>query len=262
MTTISGGALTQQLYGKLFDRLDVDASLGLTQDELKAADSSRSDEAFAAAFETLDNDKDGKISRAEISAGPALSLGTHALLTTSGADSAVAELITRADTDGDGKLSASENEAEATLRRANSLDSGYFDGPVFVLQDRDGDGLYAADEISAGRPVPLKGLSVAFPDELPEELRAALRDLDGATRSGAPSPAKTYTAEEKQAIRDQMAADMAERASGPEGTFKFLDREIAGLREQAASDFAKLEISNTLSSRLLAQILGHLEQTT
>ena len=243
MTTISGGALTQQLYGKLFDRLDVDASLGLTQDELKAADSSRSDEAFAAAFETLDADKDGKISRAEISAGPALSLGTDALLTTSGA----------------------ENEAEAALRRANSLDSGYVGGPVFMLQDRNGDGLYAADEISAARPLPLKGLTVMFPDELPEELRAALRDLDGAPRGGVPSPApsaaKTYTAEEKQAIRDQMAADTAERASGPEGTFKFLDREITGLREPAAGDFAKLEISKTLSSRLLAQILGHLEQT-
>jgi hypothetical protein len=90
-----------------------------------------------------------------------------------------------------------------------------------------------------------------------------LRDLDGAPRGGgaaAPSAAKTYTAEEKQAIRDQMAADMAERASGPEGTIKFLDREITGLREQAAGDFAKLEISKTLSSRLLAQILGHLEQ--
>jgi len=83
MTTISGGALTQQLYGKLFDRLDVDASLGLTQDELKAAASSRSDEAFTAAFEKLDADKDGKISRAEISAGPALSLGADALLTAS-----------------------------------------------------------------------------------------------------------------------------------------------------------------------------------
>jgi len=104
MTTISGGALTQQLYGKLFDRLDVDASLGLTQDELKAAASSRSDEAFTAAFEKLDADKDGKISRAEISAGPALSLGADALLTASGGENPVADLIARADTDGDGKL--------------------------------------------------------------------------------------------------------------------------------------------------------------
>lgn len=256
MTTIGGGALTQQLYGKLFDRLDVDANLGLTRDEFKAADSGRSDEAFAAAFEKLDADQDGKISRAEMSAGPTLSLGTDALLTTSGADNPVAELIARADTDGDGKLSASENEAEAALRRAANLDSGYIGGPIFMLRDRDGDGLYAADEISAARPLPSKGLTVVFPDELPEELRAALRDLDGA----APSSAKTYTAEEKQAIRDQMAADAAERTSGPEGTLKFLGREITGLRERAAGDFAKLEIGKTLSSRLLAQILGGLDQ--
>ena len=53
----------------------------------------------------------------------------------------------------------------------------------------------------------------------------------------------------------------AERVSGPEGTFKFLDKEISGLRSDAASQFASLPMTKALSTRLLAQILGALNES-
>ena len=56
----------------------------------------------------------------------------------------------------------------------------------------------------------------------------------------------------------RFAADQAERESGPAGTIKYLTRYIGGLRDKAAADFAASPMTQTLSSRLLAQILGGL----
>jgi len=255
MTTISG-ALTQQLRQKLFDRLDVDSSQGLSLDELKTADQAQSADVFAKAFQALDTDQDGKIGRAEMSTAPALSLGTDTLLAVSDASAepgdVVAALFQRADADGDGKLSNEEMEAEKALRRAANLDAGYMSGPIFASRDANGDDALDQSEVTAASALQGVALKPAFFDEIPAETQARLRKvLD--------SEPDIHTPEEKQKIRDQLAADQAERASGPAGTVKFLESELGGLRGDAATQFSTLPMTKTLSSRLLAQILGGLD---
>lgn len=258
MTTIGGGALTQQLYQKLFDRLDVDSSQGLSLDELKAADPTQSDDAFGKIFGGLDADQDGKIGRAEIAAaalafrnGPLLAPSTPADAASAAARSAVGDLFKRADTDGDGKLSADEMEAEKALRRAANLDAGYISGPIFATRDADGDGAFDPSEVTGGSPILCK-VNLVFHDEMPPEAQAQWRNEFGR----APD---IYSPEEKQRRRDELAAQQAEHMSGPAGTFKFSSGEIDGLRGDASAQFSTLAMTKTLSSRLLAQILGGLD---
>lgn len=249
MTTIGGGALTQQLYQKLFDKLDTDTDQTLSFDELKAADSGRSGDAFATMMRGLDADQDGKIGRAEIAAAP--SAGGN--LPGGSASEAVASLFARADIDGDGKLSDDEMEAEKALRRADTLDNGFLSGPVFLARDADGDGLHSRDEMVAALPqrLPASALRV---DVEPAQWSQIRSGPDGETVA-APL---ARTDEDRQKLLDQFAADQAERESGPAGTIKYLTREIGGLRDKAAADFAASPMTQTLSSRLLAQILGGL----
>jgi Ca2+-binding EF-hand superfamily protein len=259
MTTIGGGALTQQLYQKLFDRLDVDSSQGLSLNELKAADPTQSDDAFGKIFAGLDADQDGKIGRAEIAAGPALALRNDPLLApatpadeaSAAARAAVEDLFKRADTDGDGKLSADEMEAEKALRRAANLDAGHISGPIFATRDADGDGALDPSEVTGGSPIQCK-VNLVFYDEMPPEAQAQWRKEFGR----APD---IYTPEEKQRRRDELAAQQAEHMSGPAETFKFSSGEIGGLRGDASAQFSTLAMTKTLSSRLLAQILGGLD---
>jgi hypothetical protein len=248
MTTIGGGALTQQLYQKLFDRLDTDTDQTLSLDELKAADSDRSGDAFATMLRGLDADQDGKIGRAEIAAAPAVG----ALASSSGSE-AVASLFARADIDGDGKLSDDEMEAEKALRRAETLDNGFLSGPVFLARDADGDGLRSQDEMVAAMPqrLPASALRV---DVEPAQWSQIRSGPDGETVAAPPA----RTDEDRQKLLDQFAADQAERESGPAGTITYLAREIGDLRDKAAADFAASPMTQTLSSRLLAQILGGL----
>lgn len=249
MTTI-GGALTQQLRQKLFDRLDADSSQGLGLDELKAADPAQSADTFAKIFATLDADQDGKIGRAEIASAPALS-GAGAPL----AGDAVSALFQRADVDGDGKLSNEEMETEKALRRAANLDAGYLSGPMFTSRDANGDGALDPSEVTALGDLNVVALKPAFFDEMPAEAQARWPKALGREPD-------IHTPEEKQKIRDQLAADQTERASGPAGTVKFLERELDGLRDDAAAQFSALPMTQSLSSRLLAQILSELQPTT
>lgn len=213
MTTIGGGALTQQLHQKLFDRLDVDSSQSLGLDELKAADKARSASDFARIFEGLDADTDGKISRAEISAAPALSFKTDP-------QTAVSDLFARADVDGDGKLSSDEMDAEKTLRRAQSLDAGKLAGPVFLSRDADGDGLIAPDEVLAGQP--LQTLEPLRAEAMSPDQRGPWRTVRAQSETAAP-----FTPEPTPA--------------------------------RASPDFSLLDMTQTLSTRLMAQILGNLD---
>lgn len=249
MTTIGGGALTQQLYQKLFDRLDTDTDQALSLDELKAGDSTRSSGAFATMMKGLDADQDGKISRAEMAAAP--SMGGNP--PSGSASEAVASLFARADIDGDGKLSDDEMEAEKALRRADTLDNGFLSGPVFLRRDADGDGLRSQDEMAAAMPLRLSASALRV-DVEPAQWSQIRSGPDGETVASPP----VRTDEDRQRLREQFAADQAERESGPAGTIKYLTREVGGLRDKAAADFAASPMTQTLSSRLLAQILGGL----
>lgn len=216
MTTIGGGALTQQLHQKLFDRLDVDSSQGLGLDELKAADGKRSASDFARIFEGLDGDADGKISRAEMSAAPALSFNTDP-------NTAVTDLFARADVDGDGRLSIEERDAERTLRRAQGLDAGQQTVPVFLIRDADEDGLIAPDEVVAAGTAGLRTLRATVAEKVPVAVQERWQTVRAQTE--APPPRST-----------------------PEQ-----------LRAQASAEFSLMDMTQTLSSRLMAQILGNLD---
>lgn len=254
MTTIGGGALTQQLYKKLFDSLDADSSQVLSAEELAAGS-----EDFAKIVDRLDADRDGAVSRAEMSAAPALRLPFDTLRAVSGPSETqadrqadVAALFERADIDGDGELSTEEMDAEKALRRAANLDAGHVSGPMFMARDANGDGMLDPGEVTglgALKPVELKQV---FYDEMSPEMQAAWR------KAFPNEKVPTYTPQEKQERRDQLAAEQAERASGPQGAFKYLDREVGGLRDAAAAQFAASPMTKVLSSRLLAQILGGL----
>ena len=277
MSSIVSSSQTQQLYQRLFDRLDTDKSQGLSIAELQAAGGEKQD--YASAFKALDADTDGKISRAEMT-GSSIALSndtlsalieTQATTTPRTALSAnkgtlglldgvrseqetqdINTLFARADVDGDGKLSDTEWDAEKALRRSSTLDSKTISGPIFVAVDADGDGLTSTDEVRAGRASPLP-LLASTSAELPAPIDIA------------PSPdgeATTTSGGARQQTQEQAQADWAERTSGGEGTYKILDRELATYRSAAQIDFSGMTMSSALSIRLINQILADLEGKT
>ncbi|ADG12254.1 hypothetical protein B7G68_19590 [Caulobacter segnis] len=277
MTSIASGGLTQQLYHRVFDHLDADKSDGLSLDELKSVGGEKRD--YASAFKTLDADADGKISRAEMTGSSvALSNDTLSALVEAqteptprtalpankatlglldGARSEqetqdISALFARADVDGDGELSDAEWSAEKAMRRASNLDSGTISGAIFIAVDADGDGLTSTDEVRAARatPLPLSAVASAPPIDV--------IDIDPSIASdaaNAPGDAAQQSAE-------QVQADWAERTSGGEGTYKILDRELAAYRSAAQIDFSGVTMTDTLSTRLISQILAGLETKT
>lgn len=258
MTSIASGSLTQQLYQRLFDRLDTDTSQGVSLDELKAAGGKT--DTHASAFKALDTDTNGKISRAEMT-GSSVALANETLsalvetqasppptalaaskATLSLLDGARSEqetqdinaLFARADVDGDGKLSDVEWEAEKVLRRASNLDSGATSGPVFIAVDGNGDGLTSANEIRAARPIPLALVATAM------------------------TPIAVETLEDPLAAQ-QTTGELTSSASNGDDSHASRVRDIAAERLAAEKDFGSLAISDTLSARLLSQILAGLE---
>lgn len=245
MTSIASGGLTQQLYQRLFDHLDVDASQGVSFDELKAAGADNRD--YASAFKALDADTDGKISRAEMT-GSSVALSSETLSTLVAAQAEtttptalsaskatlsildgvrseeetqdINALFARADVNGDGKLSDAEWNAEKVLRRASNLDSDTASGPAFIAVDANGDGLTGADEVRAARPIALSLVATAMTPVAIEKFQTP-----------------------------QMTA-------GDSRTIPV--RDIAAERLAAQKDFSGLAISDTLSARLLGQILAGL----
>jgi Ca2+-binding EF-hand superfamily protein len=277
MTSITSGGLTQQLYQRVFDHLDVDKSDGLSLEELKAVGGESQD--HASAFKTLDADTDGKISRAEMTGSSvalsndtlsalvdaqkepaertalAANKGTLGLLDGARSEQEtqdISDLFARADVDGDGKLSDAEWAAEKALRRSSNLDAGTISGPVFMAVDADGDGLTSTDEVRAGRgaPLPLSAVATAAP--------VAAVEIDPSIAGGATNTSGEAT----QQSAEQAQADWAERTSGGEGTYKFLDRELAAYRSAARIDFSGMTMSDALSTRLINQILAGLETRT
>jgi Ca2+-binding EF-hand superfamily protein len=266
MSTITGGGtLTQQLYQRLFDRLNTNADDALSFDEMNGAGASNK---AAEAFKALDSNSDGKVVRAEMTPSSAFSADTlNAMLlaqtdqTPQTNEEIVADLFTRADANADGALSADERSAEAAIRRASSLDAGYAPDHAYMMSDRDGDGLIRQDEVLVARRLHIPASAIRFSDEVPADLVhrmevVRLASADPSSGGGQVSPpAEPLTPEEKQKVRDQFTADWAERDSGPAGTTRYLSREIDGLRDQAEADFAKAPVTDSLAARLMQRIL-------
>jgi len=243
MTSINAtGTLNQQLYTRLFDRLNTNGDDALSLDEI-GADNAGSVEDSDKIFKALDADSDGRVIRSEMTPSSSFGAETLASLITAQSDTDPAEsdtaaltaLFARADLDGDGALSEDEMNAEGALRRAAAVDAGYMAGPIFVPNDKNRDGLLTQDEIGVAQQIKTLALpdsAIRFFDELPQEQQQQLQSAR--ERMGLP-PIEPKTDEEKVAQRAQWAADRAERASGPEGTTSFLSREIEDLRAKAST---------------------------
>lgn len=292
MTSINSGGLKEFLYQRLFQNLDVDRSQGLSLDELKGSGAKGDDAVFAEAFKALDADGDGKVARSEMTAPPlSFTTGTlDAMIAVQASTAtekarteidpvtgrksivvppksesearAIKALFSRADLDGNGRLSQDELKAEGALRRAANLDAGHLSGPIFVPRDANQDGSIAPDELSVGIGQPLRVREVFFDEMSPDQQKRWLEvedQLHAHNPSNPKSEPKIYSADEKARIRQREDADWAERMSGPEGTFKLLDREIAAYRDKARAEFDSLPMTETLSARLMARILAALE---
>lgn len=260
MTSIStGGGLTQQLYMRLFDRLDADKDDVLSAKEVEAAGSGSGNSVNL--INKLDANGDGKVSRAEML--PTRTFGIETMGSLIAAQSKddrtkisteiIADLFKRADLDGDGALSVDEMKAENDLRRAANIDAGFASDTILMPRDKNGDGLLTKDEIGVGQRlrIPLK---IIFFDEMPADMQK--ETLAHHERMGLPPPQPLSEAD-KAARRAQVEADWAERNSGPAGTMKFLGREIESLREKAAAAYGTgAQLSDSLSQRLIHQIMS------
>lgn len=249
MTTISaaGSTLTQQLYQKLFDRLNTDGDDALTLDEISAVDAGNAK--VSKAFETFDADADGRVTRAEMTPADTFGADTlNALIQAqSGSESIsdqeyLADWFAQTDTDGDGLVSKAERQASADLRRAAAYDAGYTDSRVLLARfGTDAEQALSIDDFSVGHALTLKAPQIS--DAPPAELVLA----HGETAPDAAEPIS----------RDQVIADLAERDSGPDGSLRFLSRQIDGLRAAESARIAADPVSDALAVRLFQQALSN-----
>ncbi|WP_421736366.1 hypothetical protein [Caulobacter sp.] len=268
MTAItSGGTLTQQLYQRLFDRLNTNADDAVSFDEMSAAGTSFSK--ADAAFNALDANGDGRVVRAEMT--PSSTFGADTLNAMLSAQTGQAPqtqeeiikaLFARADADGDGALSADEMKAEAAIKQAAALDAGYSPDVTYLKVAGDSDGLLQRDEIMVARRLHIPASAIRSIDELPAGIADRLRDAtraygeEPAAGGQVSPPSEPLTPEQRQARLDQMRADLIERDSGPAGTTRYLSRELGGLRDQARADLDQTPMTNSLVSRLMQQIVA------
>ena len=258
MTTISaaGSTLTQQLYQKLFDRLNTDGDDALTLDEISAVDAGSAK--VSRAFETFDADADGRVTRAEMTPAAAFGADTlNALIQAQAGSESIsdteylADWFAKTDTDSDGLVSKSEREAAGDLRRAAVYDAGHMgDRVVMARFGSDREQPLSIDDFAVGRMLTLQPTQVS---SLSPERQAEIRQL---LESVGSDPAQTTPESEPLASAEQIAADLAERASGPAGTLRFLSREIEGLRTAEAARIAAAPMSDALVARLFQQALN------
>jgi Ca2+-binding EF-hand superfamily protein len=256
MTTIAGGSnLTQQLYQKLFDRLNTDGDDAVSLTEMTSAGASADD--TAKVFKAMDADGDGRVMRAEMTPSDAFGVQVMNALISAQSESMtdeafVADLIARADTDGDGALSRDELEAHKDLQRAAALDAGYLANRAVIADDADGDGLIRADEIRVGRALKLSLENVKFAEDMPAEQLAEFNAVR--ERMGQP-PLAPLTPEERQRRLDQLAADFAERDAAPEGATGFLSRTLGESRAKESARLEGVDLTDALVARLFSQVL-------
>lgn len=263
MTTVSGAGstLTQQLYQKLFDRLNVNGDDAVSLDEMGAVNAPGAD--ASKVFAALDADGDGRIVKAEMTPSDAFGAETLGALIdaqtdpeSSSGEAFLADWFARTDTDGDGLLTLAERQAEADLRRAAIYDAGYTPtGQIlFASNGQEGDG-FSLDQLKLMdlKPLKIELSDLRFaPDLPPERLEQfnAVRE-----RMNLPPLAGPLTEEERQSRLEQLEADRAERASGPEGTRRFLSRELDGLRAGEGAHIAETALSDAMAARMFRQII-------
>lgn len=263
MTTVSGAGstLTQQLYQKLFDRLNVDADEAVSLQEMTVAVGDQTK--ASKVFETLDGDRDGRISKAEMT--PSDAFGAETLAALIGAQTGsekpsdeeyLADWFTRTDTNGDGLVSKDERHAAADLRRAAAYDAGYIPTrAVMVRPEASNEEPLTVDQFQAVtiKPLLMDISKVRFAEDGPPEMLELMNKLR--TQSGQPPLTGPLTDEERQRRLDQLQADIDERNSAPDGGRGFLSRELGGVRAEEAVRIAESDLSAALAAQLFQRVL-------
>lgn len=263
MTAVSGAGstLSQQLYQKLFDRLNVDADEAVSLQEMTVAVGDRNQ--VSKVFETLDADRDGRISKAEMT--PSDAFGAQTLAALIGAQTGpkapsdeeyLADWFAKTDTDGDGLVSKDERHAAADLRRAAAYDAGYMaTRSVMVRSGASNEEPLTVDQFQA---VTIKSLGmdiskVRFAEDGPPEMLDLMNRFR--TQSGQPPLPGRLTDEERQNRLDHLQADIDERNSAPDGARGFLSRELDRLRAEEAVRIAEADQSAALAAQLFQRVL-------
>lgn len=209
MTTVSGAGatLSQQLYQKLFDRLNVDADEAVSLQEMTVAVGDQTK--ASKVFETLDGDRDGRISKAEMT--PSDAFGAETLAALIGAQTGsekpsdeeyLADWFAKTDTNGDGLVSKDERHAAADLRRAGAYDAGYM--PARAVMVRPGASIEEPLTVDQFQAMTIKPLlmdisKVRFAEDGPPEMLELMNKLR--TQSGQPPLTGPLTDEERRPAR-------------------------------------------------------------
>ena len=257
-----GSTLTQQLYQKLFDRLNLNGDDAVSLEEMSGLGAGKTD--VSRVFSTLDADSDGRLTKAEMTPSDVFGAETlDALIQAQVGENALsdeeylADWFARTDTDGDGLVSKDERQAAGDLRRAAAYDTGYAStrGLVTRAFSDDTHGMTIEDfRVVTLNPVNMPLQAIHSAESLPPDIRARLeriRELGGQA-----SPLLTpETAEQRQARTEQMEADRIERDSGPEGAYRLLSRQIDDLRNGEAARIASGPLSDAMAAQMFQQIL-------
>lgn len=223
MSTVSatGSTLIQQLYEKLFQRLNTDGDEALTIEEMAGAGPDAA--LVSRAFKGLDADGDGRVTRPEMTPGDAFGHEVLAAMIQAQEGSEetadtdfLSALFARADLDGDGKLSEAERKAEADLRRAAVLDTGEFPKQVMIGIDADGDGLIAPEEAGVATLRRLEGrLLPMSPEDLPPSLAEQIKALRGDAETPPAPPADAPLADPAESLARLRTLEAARLAEAP-----------------------------------------------
>lgn len=256
-----GSTLTRQLYQKLFDRLNVDGDDAVSLAEMTGVGLDNAN--VSRVFETLDADRNGRISKAEMT--PSDAFGAETLSALIGAQTGpgalsdeeyIADWFAKTDTNDDGRVSKDERQAAADLRRAATYDAGYLaTRGVMVLPGTNADDPLTLDQFQTitVKPLSLDISKVRFAEDAPPEVLERINRVRA--HSDLPPLTGPLTDEERQRRLDQLQADIDERSSAPDGAHSFLSRELSGMREQEAVRIAGSNLSSSLAAQLLQRVM-------
>lgn len=256
-----GSTLTQQLYQKLFDRLNLNGDDAVSLEEMSGLGAGKAD--VSRVFSALDADVDGRVTKAEMTPSDAFGAETlDALIQAQVGENALsdeeylADWFASTDTDGDGLVSRDERQAAADLRRAATYDAGYLaTRGVMMLPGANGDDPLTLDQFQA---MTVKSLNLdisklRFAEDAPPEVLERINKVRA--HSDLPPLTGPLTDEERQRRLDQLQADIDERNAAPDGARGFLTRELGGVRAEEAARIAETDMSTALAAQLLQRVL-------